>query len=117
MDEGFIKHLMTAVSCNVCGNLYEDDDVEVLGRYNDLWFLSVCCSVCESEGLVAAILKSGSPAEIITDFTTEEYGRFRGIDAVDVDDLLGVHDFLKEFDGDFGGLFDMGEVDGSSDFY
>jgi len=117
MDEGFIKHLMTAVSCSVCGNLYEDDNVEVLGRYNDLWFLSVYCSVCESEGTVAAILKSGELAEIVTDLAPGEGDRFRGIDAVNVDDLLGMHDFMKDFDGDFAGLFDIDEADGSSDFY
>jgi len=105
MDERFIKRLVTHTRCTQCGERYEGENVRVLGHYSDLWFLSVYCPACHCQGLVAAVLQEGKRPELITDLTEEEYAKFREIAVVDADDVLDLHNFLKEFDGDFSGIF------------
>ena len=105
MHEHFIRHIMSAVSCSVCGARYEGDNVQVLGRHSDLWFLSVYCPICENEGLVTAILEKGQTAKLISDFSADDLTRLHEIETVDSTDVLSLHDFLEEFDGDFTKLF------------
>ncbi len=110
MEEGFIKRLITTMKCGVCGQHYEVGNVRVLGHRDDLWFMSVFCPSCRSQGLVAVVIKEGKLPQVVTDFTEEEQAKFRGMEAVDADEVLDLHDFLKEFDGDFSHLFSKGEV-------
>ncbi len=105
MDEGFIKRVVAAIKCGICSQRYEDQNVRVLGHYGDLWFLSVYCSICRSQGLVAAVIREGQLPQVITDLTEAEFGKFREMDVVSDDDLLDIHNFLKDFDGDFSYIF------------
>ena len=105
MDERFIKKLMATMKCGVCGQRYEGNNIRMLGHRDDLWFLSVYCTACRSQGLVAVVIKEGKSPEVITDLTEEEYAKFGEVDVVAADDVLDIHDFLKEFDGDFSHIF------------
>lgn len=105
MDERLIKRLITNIKCSVCGGRYDEENVRVLGRYTDLWFLSVYCPTCKTQGLVAAVLNEEETPELVTDLTEGEYEKFREMAAVGVDDVLELHNFLKGFDGDFSRLF------------
>ncbi|MFQ5827455.1 MAG: hypothetical protein ACE5IA_08885 [Dehalococcoidia bacterium] len=105
MDESLVKKLMATLKCSVCGQHYEATNVQVLGRREELWFLSVSCLSCHSQGLVAAVIKEGKPQEIITDLTEEEFARLSEQPSVEGDDILEMHTFLKDFDGDFSSLF------------
>ena len=44
-------------------------------------------------------------AEAITDLTEVELDKFEGVDGVGADDVLDMHSFLKDFDGNFPRLF------------
>jgi ribosomal protein S27E len=110
MDERLFKRLMTTIRCSECGEHYEGENVKILGHYDDLWFLNVYCPGCQTQGLVAAVLKEGKPLELVTDLTEWEYAKFREMAVVGADDVLDLHSFLKEFNGDFSTLFSMEEV-------
>ena len=84
------------------------DDVSVLGHEDELWFLTVSCSACDTQYLVAAIVKVDSVPEVVTDLTEAEMGRFESFKVVNADDVLNMHDFLSSFDGDFSQLFERG---------
>jgi len=105
MDEGFIKRLVATIKCGVCSQRYQGGNVRILGHYGDLWFLSVYCSACHSQGLVAAVIKEGQVPTLITDLTEREYDKFREMGVVSDNDLLDIHNFLKNFDGDFSHIF------------
>ena len=105
MRENLIKKLMTASKCTVCGEHYRVDDVSVLGHEDNLWFLTVSCSVCQAQYLVAAIIQEESTPEAVTDLIEAEQGNFDWVEAVTADDVLNMHDFLTDFDGDFRRLF------------
>ena len=105
MDDKFIKKLLSNMKCGTCGHPYEMTNINVLGHREDLWFLSVYCPSCNSQGLVAAVIKEGKSPEIITELTEEERSKFTDAPPVGSDDVLDMHTFLGEFSGDFTSLF------------
>jgi hypothetical protein len=105
LDENVVKRLMSTLKCGVCSQRYEAGNMRILGHRDDLWFLSVYCPGCHSQGLVAAVVKEGKAPELITDLTPEELKQFSREVCVGSDDLLDLHNFLRDFDGDFQRLF------------
>jgi hypothetical protein len=105
MEEGLIKRLMSSIKCGVCGQHYEVDDINVLGHQEDLWFLSALCPACHTQCLVAAVIREGKVPEFITDLTEAELDRFRNAGKLTANEVLDMHNFLKDFDGDFSQLF------------
>lgn len=105
MEEGLLKKLMTTIKCGVCGRGYKADNIDVVGREENLWFLKALCSSCHTECLVAAVIKESKVPEVISDLTKTELKRFSDKDELTLDDVLDLHNFLKEFDGDFSRLF------------
>ena len=108
MEEGLIKRLMASIKCSVCGQRYEVDNIDVLGHQEDLWFLSVLCPACHARCLVAAVIREDKVPEVTTDLTQAELDRFRNVSKVTTDDVLDMHNFLKDFDGDLSQLFSRG---------
>ena len=105
MEENLIKKLMTSIKCDVCGQRYEVDNINVLGHHKDLWFLSAFCPVCHTPCLVAAVIKEGRLPEVMADLTEAELDRFRDAGILTADEALDMHNFLKGFNGDFSRLF------------
>ena len=92
------------MKCSACGHNYEPDDIEILGHREEMWFMRVHCATCNTRCLIAAVVKeSKSPA--VTDLTRTEQIRFKKVGAVEGNEVLDMHTFLKEFDGDFARLF------------
>ena len=81
--------------------------MKVLGHDDDVWFVSAYCPTCSSHSLVAAVIKEGPLPDFITDLTDDEFDRFSETEEVTADDVLDIHSFLKEFDGDFSSLLTM----------
>lgn len=105
MREAFLKRLFSKVNCGVCGQKYDMSNIKILDQEDGLWVLSVYCSSCGTQGLIAAVVQEGNITEVITDLTEAERERFDDSEVVGVDDVLEMHNFLKEFDGDFANLF------------
>jgi len=105
MEEKLIKRFMTSIKCSVCRQRYEEDNVKVLGHQEGLWFLSVFCSACQTQCLVAAVIKEGKVPRVTTDLTEAELAKFKKMDKLTADEILDMHSFLKSFDGDFSQLF------------
>lgn len=108
--------------CSVCHRAFDEDDVEVLSRKQDMWMMIVQCRDCQARSFVAALVgdaTSTSPSGQLFDLAAAEFGfeeRF-GLEAVtevdkptapalSVDDVIEMHEFLDDFDGDFKRLFD-----------
>jgi len=105
VEEGLIKRLMASMKCGVCGQGYEVSNINILGHHDDLWFLSALCPACHTRCLVAAVIKEGRVPEVITDLTEAELDKFRNAGSLTADEVLDMHDFLKDFDGEFSRLF------------
>jgi hypothetical protein len=108
MEEALIKKLIASIKCGACGQQYEEDNIDVIEHIDELWFLRVYCSSCHVKCLVAAIIREDERSEIVTDLTEAELDKFKDIDVVGMDDVLDMHNFLKDFDSDFPRLFRWG---------
>lgn len=105
MDDKFIKKLLSNIKCGVCGQHYEPTHVSVLGHRENMWFLSVFCPGCQSQGLIAAVIKEGKAAELVTELSEVEHSKLAASPPIGADDVLDMHTFLKKFSGDFSSLF------------
>jgi hypothetical protein len=107
MEERIVKKLMTSVKCSNCGQNYQTCNVKILGNHQDLWFLQVSCSSCHSRYLITAVIDQERNHDIVSDLTDAEFSRFKSYHDLTADDVLDMHTFLNEFDGNFSGLFDF----------
>ncbi len=120
-EERIKQLILSAVTrCSECRRRYHLDDFAVIGHRDHLWMVTVVCEGCRSQGFITAIVEdpsqlSGETAEArpvgrrrrpqLSDLTPDEAARFAGAAPVDSLDLLDLHEFLADFDGDFKTLF------------
>lgn len=102
--------------CSVCHHAYVPEDIHVISRKPDMWMMVVHCTECQNRNFVAAVLRDGDTAEaqlalqrLSTDAQESDIPsdlpQATAEPAVSSDDVLDMHEFLREFDGDFRGLF------------
>lgn len=103
--------------CSVCHHDYDTDDISVVSRKSDMWMMLVECTDCHARNYVAAVLKDGNPDEArlaLRRLHEEATGVAEPVkiaelaeasaqqsDRVDAHDVLDMHEFLQDFDGDF----------------
>lgn len=105
VEEDFVKRLVTSLKCGICGRCYKADDINILGHQQDLWFLGAFCPTCRTRYLVAAVIKGDKAIELVTDLTETELSKFENRGKPIADDMLDMHNFFKNFNGDFSRLF------------
>lgn len=105
--------------CAVCHHDFEPEDVHVLSRRPDMWMMVVECAECHARNFVAALLKDGDPGEAtvalrrlsqreqraVAETTPDAADTLPEGPAVEIDDVIAIHHFLRDFDGDFQRLF------------
>lgn len=115
--------------CSVCHRHYREDDVRVISRKPDLWMMVVQCDDCHARNFVAAVMNDGDPAaarmalDELTDnalndgLVIQDDRQTRqsatpiepvppmNAEPVSAGDVIDMHTFLDEFDGDFYRLF------------
>ena len=117
-SEGHIKRVVIRRldRCRVCHRRYQADDVNIISRQDEMWMMSIECTDCHARNFVAAVLNEGDPAraEIALRRLTELNEQLQPIASseeieiaidpgarVKATDVLDMHEFLEEFDGDF----------------
>ena len=113
-EERVKRLIMAAVSrCGTCQRRYTLDDFAVIGHREHLWMVSITCDGCQHQGFVTAVIHGRSPARMgharLPELTADEDRRFASATPVATDDLLDLHLFLEDFDGDFAALFGVGK--------
>ena len=107
--------------CAVCHRTFSTDDVHIINRQPDMWTMMVECTDCHSRNFVAALMNDGDPAEArlalrrLSDTVANEIvSEAAAIDPADTlptgdpvtaEDVVDMHIFLDDFDGDFKDLF------------
>lgn len=124
-----LKHLVLQQlnRCVVCHREYEISDITSVQRKPGVWTLMVECEQCHSRNYIAAVTQDGNAEEAMFEvrslteqalqdansrsFTSSdavEPERAMSNEPVSASDVLDMHDFLKDFDGDFERLFRTG---------
>jgi hypothetical protein len=103
-QERLVKDLVGTFRCPVCRHSFQDDHVRVAARYEQLWIVSVRCRACRKQQVFWIALKE---SETLASDEIEEMDLEYFADGAPVcaDDVLDMHEFLREFNGDFVGLF------------
>ena len=122
ISEGHIKKMVVRRldRCRVCHRTYQARDVNVISRQDEMWMMSVECLDCHARNFVAAVLNEGDPAqaEIALRRLTELNEQLQPIasiedldpepetlDPISSSEVVDMHEFLAEFDGDFVAMF------------
>lgn len=112
-----VVELAAQTQCAVCKTPYGREGIQVMGQRGDSWMIAVTCPNCEAEGLMIATvdkeaehhLSIGREADpkpkIMFDVTYDEWFAFQKRPPISKDDVLDMHLFLKDFEGDFQRLF------------
>ncbi len=111
-DESFVRQLMASAKCEVCGQPYEENNINVLGHEEEMWVLQVNCGACHSQSLIAALIDEGpateentnSPIEEISDLLDYEQEEFKDR-IITGNDFLDMCNFLNGYEGNFSQLF------------
>jgi hypothetical protein len=110
--ESLIRHLMETVRCSVCSAGYAYENVSVLGHQDELWFLTVTCPDCRTQGLIAALVRGepsadGAPAarpkaEAVDPAPAAVEEAPLDGSPITEDDVADMREFLRSFHGDLG---------------
>jgi len=101
-----VRHLIASIPCAVCQHCYEPDDVRIVEHHGEIWVVAVQCDHCGTQGLVFAVIQEGEKPEIVSELTSQEWARFYKMPQIDADDLLDIHEFMRDFRGNFVDLFE-----------
>ena len=102
--------------CSVCHRAFEPDDIHVISRKPDVWMMVVQCVECHARNFVAALVGDGDPTAAQMALRQLSAEQRNGLiefepeaeeprDAVNVDDVIEMHEFLDTVDGNFKSLF------------
>lgn len=121
-----IKHMVLKQlnRCVVCHRAYEYTDITSVQRKPGVWTLMVECEQCRSRNYIAAVTSDGTTDDAILEVQSltrralgetpnnsfsmereDEAEAQRFGTPVTAGDVIDMHDFLKDFDGNFERLF------------
>jgi len=105
IDRGYsgpqlIKFLLANVKCVVCQHRYELSDIQAIEQRDHVWLIAVTCSYCGTQGVILAMVEEVEGPEL-AEFTPEEWVAFQQMPPIDADEVLNMHEFLRDFEGDF----------------
>ena len=123
-QERIIRRLFTEKQCLRCGRPYEAESLLVLARRSEVWMVMISCRECEQKDTyvikfppqmqgrrrVTSYRLSRPPAstplpEELEGFQQKQPEMPAHSLPVNADDVLDMHLFLKNFNGDFQRLF------------
>jgi len=95
-----LKNIQASVRCPNCGASYRSGNIHLLGQLEVIFIVHLFCGSCETSALATLIV---GEENVISKIVTNLQGNFREKvrEAVTTDDLLDLHKFLTNFDGDF----------------
>jgi hypothetical protein len=104
-QEHRLKQLISSYRCHVCRRCFERDHVRLAARHEQLWIVSVRCSLCRNQQVFWIALKDNHDEAILEDVSDSEDEEHAAMPPVTSDDVLDMHEFLRSFNGDFRKLF------------
>jgi hypothetical protein len=104
-QEQKLKQLISSYRCHVCRRSFERDHVRLAARHEQLWIVSVRCSLCRNQQVFWIALKDDQEEAILQDVSRGEDEEFAAMAPISSDDVLDMHEFLSAFSGDFRRLF------------
>jgi hypothetical protein len=105
-QERLLKQLISTFRCSVCRRSFKREQVRVAARQEQLWIVSVRCSLCRNQQIFCFALRENGEKSIFRDLSESEEEQFAAMEPLTYDDVLDMHEFLEGFDGDFRDFFE-----------
>lgn len=104
-----IQWLGMVLRCPVCGHKYDMKKTKIIdseqdAAYNEAWVLIHSdCSKCKSSVMFNVEIRGPEVCSVgmVTDLTAIDSQRFNHLGPIRANDILGIHQELKSFEGDF----------------
>lgn len=96
----WLDDVASRVRCLTCGGGYERAALRVVGQRDGHWFVRCVCRACGSESVAAVRLSTTSLSVPCSTASSPV--------PLTHDDVLSVHEMLKDYTGDVHGLFGAG---------
>jgi hypothetical protein len=102
-----LRQRIGSYRCSVCRRRLEGGHLRISPRQQEgIWVVSVRCRRCRNQQVFW--VKLGDPEEEnVSDVSEAEGEYFAALPPVSADDLLDMHLFLRDFDGNFKRLFSV----------
>ena len=105
-EERVKRLILSAVSrCGACRRRYHLENFAIVGHREHLWMVTVVCERCHTQGFITAVIEGHDLAAQEASGGSLAAEHAPAADPVTADDLLDIHEFLDEFDGNFVTLF------------
>ena len=104
-EERLLRRVIARFRCEHCHRQHAVENVNVMGKYDEVWIVGVDCDGCQRPGMFVVSMRKDSSFEQVSDLTEEEQERFLAARSVDSEDVDAIRDFLKDFKGDFDAMF------------
>ena len=96
-----IKHLKRVVPCNRCKKRFSSEELQVISTYNNEGLFHLKCTGCSNQLIVhAAIVNKNEPENMPVQTHQIEHH-------INTNEVLDMHNFLNQFNGDFKELFTL----------
>lgn len=100
-----IRNIKSHVNCPQCDNSYSNDDITVVSCIGDKCAIVAQCDYCKTSIMITASL---SPQGMTTGLTQKDVStdvtQLESQEIVNSEDVLQVHEFLKNFKGNLGDM-------------
>jgi transcription elongation factor Elf1 len=107
----WLRTQLTAFTCPACGRRYRDSRIRLLAERDGLYFVDLDCSRCGSHTVAIVTVELDESEYTIVDASDLSLGETHtpehlgedlpaGAAPVTADDVLEMHEFLSDFDGD-----------------
>ena len=100
----WLRTHLASYGCSSCGRPYRSRGIRILAHRDDLYFVDLSCRACGA-GAVAIVTVEIEGGEPQVDAPELAPATTPGAPPIASDDVLDMHEFLRDFDGDFRSLF------------
>lgn len=97
--KSIIKHLKKEVPCNSCDKKFDDNSIKVLSSYNSDAIFHFDCPHCKNQLIIHVSVLEQNEKESKINISAHKP------ENISKNDILDIHNFLSQFNGDFKKLF------------
>ena len=102
----WLRTQLTSFGCGSCGRPYRSRGIRILAQRDDLYFVDLTCRSCGAGAVaIVTIEVEGQEAQLDAPELERVEAAAVGAPPIAPDDVLDMHEFLRDFDGDFHALF------------
>jgi hypothetical protein len=106
VTQSLVRQIVAHVRCAHCRHHFGLSDIHVLGKRDQMWAMSVRCRECRTQSLIFASLGDKGIRSAYSDLAPSDWDRFKTSPPISDEDVISVHRYLQEYDGDFSELLD-----------